>query len=68
MAQQNVSTDLNWGMAALVGVLLTPGVIWIANAKSLGSQLARMALVAGLVTGAVALEATIDDSVKEIAA
>ncbi len=55
------------GMVALIGVLLVPGMMWIANGKSTGGVARRTAVVAGLVAAALALEATLDRSANAVA-
>ncbi len=54
------------GMVALIGVLLLPGVIWIAKGKTMPSMLGRMAVVGGVIAAAVTLEASMDKTVDEI--
>ena len=51
------------GMVALIGVVLFPGVMWIANGKTITSKIIRTSVVGALVAGAVALEASIDKTV-----
>ena len=55
------------GMVALIGVLLVPGVIWIAKGKSSAGMFGRMAVVGGLIAAAVTAEAAMDKSVDELA-
>ncbi len=55
------------GMVALIGVLLVPGVLWIAKGKSSASMFARMAAVGGLIAAAVTLEATLDRTADAVA-
>ena len=56
-----------FGVVALIGVLLVPGVLWIAKGRSTASIFGRMAAVGGLIAAAVAIEASIDKSVNEVA-
>lgn len=51
------------GMVALMGVLLVPGLIWIAKGKSTASMVRRTVIVGGAIAGAVVLEAALDRSV-----
>lgn len=53
------------GMVALIGIVLVPGVMWVAKARGVGRTLLRGAVVASLVFGAVALEASLDKRVEE---
>jgi hypothetical protein len=52
------------GMVALIGVILVPGFMWIANAKGAGSKLLRMVAVGSLVTAAAMLELSVDKTVN----
>jgi hypothetical protein len=54
------------GMVALIGVLLVPGLIWIAKGKSTASMIGRTAVVGGLIAAAVTIEAAMDKSVEEL--
>ena len=54
------------GMVALIGLLLLPGVMWIAKGKTAASKIGRTALVGCLVAVAVKVEASMDDAAKEI--
>jgi len=55
------------GSIALAGLILTPGMFWIGNAKSTGSRLGRLAIVAGVIGAALAFEASLDRSVNAVA-
>ena len=55
------------GLVALIGVLLVPGVVWIAKGRSTSSMIGRIALVGALITAAVAMEAAMDQSADEFA-
>ena len=48
------------GMVALIGVLLTPGVMWLATGKTATSKIVRTLVVGSVVAAAVALERTLD--------
>lgn len=54
------------GMVALIGLLLVPGVVWIAKGKSPASMIGRTALVGALIAAAVTLEASMDQSADSI--
>ena len=55
------------GVVALIGIVLVPGVLWIAKGRSSMSMFGRMAVVGGLIAAAVAIEASMDKSVNEVA-
>ena len=50
------------GMVALIGLVLVPGFMWVANGKSAGAKIVRAAVVGSLIIGTVALEASLDKS------
>ena len=54
------------GMVALIGLLLLPGVMWIAKGKTTASKIGRTTLVGCLVAAAVRVEASMDQSANEI--
>ncbi len=54
------------GAVALIGLILTPGMFWIGSAKSTASRIGRVAIVAGLVGAAMALELTLDRTANSV--
>ena len=54
------------GLVALIGMLLLPGVLWIAKAKDAKSTAIRSALVVGLIAGALAIEAAMDHTADSV--
>ena len=54
------------GMVALIGLALIPGMIWTSKAKTGLRMALRGSLVAGIIVGAVALEASLDKGAESI--
>ena len=54
------------GVVALIGILLVPGLIWIAKASSTASIVRRTALVGGIIAAAVTIESAMDQSVDNL--
>ena len=53
-------------LVALFGVLLLPGVLWVASAKSGKSMAVRSSVVVGLIASALAIEAAMDRTANEV--
>jgi len=55
------------GMVALATVVLLPGMMWAAGARTTGGKIVRGGLVAGLVAGLMAVEITLDQTAETVA-
>jgi len=69
MATQDfIAVDVeDLGMVALATVVLIPGLMWAAGAKSTGGKILRGGVVAGLLAGLMAVEITLDSAAESIA-
>ncbi len=54
------------GLVALIAMLLLPGALWIAKAKDGKAMAIRSAVVVGLIGGALAIEAAMEQTAGEI--
>ncbi len=54
------------GAVALFGIILTPGMFWIGSAKGTASRVRRIAVVAGLIGAALALENVLDRTADSV--
>lgn len=52
------------GMVALIGVILTPGVMWLAMGKTATSKIVRALVVGSVVAAAVAMERALDTTAE----
>ncbi len=55
------------GMVALMSLIAVPGLVWIARSKSGGQVALRSVVVAGLLAGAVVVEASMDRAANSAA-
>jgi len=60
-----MDTELEeFGMVALIGLVLLPGILWVSKAKGTGGVILRSAVVGALLIGAVTVEASMDQAAE----
>ncbi len=66
--QDFIAVDLeDLGMVALATVVLVPGLMWAAGAKTTSGKILRGGVVAGLLAGLMAVEITLDTTAEAVA-
>lgn len=54
------------GLVALIGLLVVPGLAWVAKAKSGKAMAVRAAVLAGVAATALAIEAAMDKAAEPV--